>query len=99
MNHLVIYYMYMETIGSLIDKISIIELKRYHMEEQTKRRDVDKTHIKECCAKLQILNQQRDKLIQELDQLFEDIVLGKEQLKIYRKFNMYNEPKYKLPNR
>ena len=86
----------METIGSLIDKISIIELKRYHMKEQTKRKNVDKTHIKECCAKLQILNQQQNDLIQELDKLFEDIVLGKKQLKVYRQFKMYNDPKYKL---
>jgi len=86
----------METIGSLIDKISIIELKRYHMKEQTNRKNVDKTHIKECCAKLQILNQQQDDLIQELDKLFEDIVLGKKQLKVYRQFKMYNDPKYKL---
>jgi len=86
----------METIGNLIDKISIVELKRYHMREQTKRRDVDETHIKECCAKLQILNQQKDDLIQEIDQLFEDIVLKRKKLKTYRQFKMYNDPKYKL---
>lgn len=89
----------METIGSLIDKISIVELKRYHMKEQTKRRDVNKAHIKECCAKLQVLNQQQDDLVRELDKLVEDIALGKTQLKVYRQFKMYNDPKYKLPNR
>jgi len=86
----------METIGSLIDKISVVELKRYHMKEQTKRMDVDKAHIKKCCVKLEVLNQQRDDLIQELDKLFEDIALGKKQLKVYRQFKMYNDPKYKL---
>lgn len=89
----------METIGSLIDKISIVEVKRYHMKEQTRRKDVDETHIKECFAKLQILTQQKDDLIRELNQLFEDIVLGKKQLKVFWKLNMYNEPKYRLPNR
>lgn len=85
-----------ETLGSLIDKIAIIELKRFHMEEQIHRQDVPLDHIEECRQKLAILTLQRDDLVAELDQLFQDILSGKKQLKVYRQFKMYNDPKYKV---
>ncbi len=85
-----------ETLGSLVDKISIIELKRFHMEEQINRSDVSQNHIEECQQRLTILTQQRDDLIAELDQLVQDVLSGKKQLKIYRQFKMYNDPKYQM---
>jgi hypothetical protein len=85
-----------ETLGSLVDKISIIELKRFHMEEQVNRSDVSQNHIEECQQRLLILTQQRDDLIAELDQLVQDVLSGKKQLKIYRQFKMYNDPKYQM---
>jgi len=88
----------METIGSLIDKINIIELKNYHMQEQIRRRDVDRIHIDKCIAKLHVLIQQRNDLIQELDDLFKSVISGEKEIKVYRQFKMYNDPKYRLPN-
>ena len=84
-----------ETIGSLVDKISIFELKCFHMEEETKRRDVSKKHIRECKEKLLILKRQRDDLTKELDELFKDILAGKKKLKVYKQFKMYNLPEYR----
>lgn len=38
----------METVGSLIDKLSINELKIYHMTEQKNRDDVDDAFREDC---------------------------------------------------
>ena len=78
----------METIGSCVDKITIMETKRYHMREQTKRKDVDESHINECCVKLEVINQQLNDLIEELDAYFEDILSGNRKLKVYRQYKM-----------
>lgn len=84
-----------ETIGSLVDKIAIVELKRYHMHEQTKRSDVSADHCLACQQKLTILTQQRDDLVEELNQLFQEVMAGTRTLKIYRQFKMYNNPIYR----
>ena len=84
-----------ETIGSLIDKISIFEQKCFHMEDETEKRGVSKEHIKDCKEKLLILKRQRDDLVEELDELFRDILSEKKKLKIYKQFKMYNLPEYK----
>lgn len=85
----------METIGSLIDKLSINELKIYHMKEQIQRDDVDDTFIRECMNKLAILNTQRRDLSEELQELMDDVSTGKKKLRIYRQLKMYNDKKYK----
>ncbi len=84
-----------ETIGSLTDKIIITELKRFHMHEQTMRPDVSADHRQECQHKLAILTQQRDDLVEELNQLFREVIAGTKTLKVYRQFKMYNDPKYR----
>jgi hypothetical protein len=84
-----------ETIGTLVDKISIFELKCFHMEEETKRNSVSKRHIRACREKLLILKRQRDDLMEELDELLAGLLSGKKKLKIYRQFKMYNLPEYK----
>ena len=85
----------METIGSLVDKMCINELKIYHMEEQRARDDVDESFIKDCDFRLDILRTQREDLKQELQDLYEDVMTGRRQLKLYRQLKMYNEKKYK----
>jgi hypothetical protein len=88
-----------ETIGSLVDKISIVNLKIYHMKEQISRKDVDSQHINECKVKLDILKEQRKDLEDELTDLFYSVIKGKVRLKVYRQFKMYNDPKYRIKNK
>jgi hypothetical protein len=88
-----------ETIGSLVDKISIVNLKIYHMKEQISRKDVDNQHINECKVKLDILKEQRKDLEDELTDLFYNVIKGKVRLKVYRQFKMYNDPKYRIKNK
>lgn len=85
----------METVGSLIDKLSINELKIYHMKEQLQRDDVDETFICNCMDKLAILNVQRNDLSEELQNLMDDVLTGKRKFKVYRQLKMYNDKKYK----
>ena len=86
-----------ETVGWLADKISIVELKRYHMREQSERSDATSEFREQCEAKLEILTMQRDDLAEELGQLLVDIAAGRVVPKVYRQFKMYNDPRYRAP--
>ena len=46
-----------ETPGSVIDRLSILALRLYHMEEQTRRTDADADHLAKAKARLAILVQ------------------------------------------
>ena len=85
----------METVGSLVDKMSINELKIYHMEEQLRRNDVDKNFLDDCESRLAILREQRSDLKEELQTLIDDVLSGKKKFKLYRQMKMYNDKKYK----
>ena len=87
-----------ETVGSLVDKISILELKIFHMGEQLSRTDAAPGHIDNCKQKVAVMKIQLTDLLQELDELMEDLSNGKKKLKIYRQFKMYNDPKYTVPS-
>ena len=84
-----------ETIGSLIDKISIIELKRHSMGRQLERVDATQEHKDKCAQRLSILTEQRDDLAAELSELSDAVLSGRKKLKVYRQFKMYNDPAYR----
>ncbi len=84
-----------ETVGWLADKLSIIELKIYHMAEQERRPDVTDEFRQRCRDKLAVMREQRDDLAAELSQLLGDIATGKVVPKVYRQFKMYNDPQYR----
>ena len=81
-----------ETLGSIIDRLSIASLKIYHMHEQTIRTDAAKEHVASCSQKLMQLNEQRNDLVTALNVFLNDIVDGRKQNKLYRQFKMYNDP-------
>lgn len=85
----------METVGSLVDKLSINELKIYHMEEQNRRDDVDEKFHEDCNLRLSILKMQRDDLREELQTLIDDVLAGRKKFKLYRQMKMYNDKKYR----
>lgn len=84
-----------ETVGSLVDKITIVELKIYHMREQARRDDVTPDFRARCEARLEVMHEQRDDLARELTQLASDISGGRVIPKVYRQFKMYNDPQYR----
>lgn len=87
-----------ETIGSLIDKISIIELKRHAMSKQLERADATQEHKDRCAQRLAIMTEQRDDLVTELTELSDAVLSGRKKLKVYRQFKMYNDPAYRPNN-
>jgi hypothetical protein len=84
-----------ETVGSLVDKISIVELKLFHMREQAERAGAAPAFRERCLARASVLEQQRDDLSAELTQLLHAIGAGQARPKIYRQFKMYNDPAYR----
>lgn len=84
-----------ETVGSLVDKLSIVELKIFHMREQAERRDGSPEFRARCHDRLAILLRQRDDLAEELSELLEAVASGRVVPKVYRQFKMYNDPSYR----
>lgn len=80
-----------ETPAWLLDRMSILILKIWHMREQTERKDVSAEHILKCQAKLDILNEQRVDMGKCFDELMEDVGAGKRKIKVYRQMKMYND--------
>ncbi len=88
-----------ETIGSIVDKISIVELKIFHMKKQLERSDASADHLAKCRDRVSVMNEQRDDLVQELSELSEAVLSGRKVLKVYRQFKMYNDPSYRAPQK
>src|SRR5437763_17054445 len=81
-----------ETAGAMIDRLSILSLKVFHMRAQTLRRDVTAAHIEQCTEKLQRLQSQRIDLADCLDTLLSLADEGRAFWRVYRQFKMYNSP-------
>ena len=75
-----------------VDRLSILALKIWHMQEQTERQDATPEHIAKCQAKLNVLLEQQKDLSTAIDQLLEDIEAGRKYMKVYRQMKMYNDP-------
>ena len=75
-----------------VDRLSILALKIWHMQEQVERKDADAEHIQKCQAKLNVLLEQQVDLSTAIDQLLEDIKAGRKYMKVYRQMKMYNDP-------
>ena len=74
-----------------IDRLSILALKIFHMQEETIRKNASENHIKNCEQKLQVLNQQSDDLCTAIDQLLKDIESGLKYMRTYKQMKMYND--------
>lgn len=75
-----------------IDRLSILALKIYHMNEQAERNDVSEEHIANAQSKLAVLLEQREDLAGAIDALLADIESGKKYMKVYRQMKLYNDP-------
>lgn len=75
-----------------IDRLSILALKIYHMEQEVKRTDASAEHLEKCNMKLSVLLQQREDLSTAIDQLIADIEAGRKYMKTYKQMKMYNDP-------
>lgn len=70
----------MDTMGSLIDKLTIVNLKIWIFED-VKRDSKDDCKVADATRKTNILNQQRNNLIQEIDELIIGLINGSKIMK------------------
>lgn len=75
-----------------VDRLSILVLKIYHMQEETNRHDASTEHKAVCEQKLAVLLEQKKDLSTALDQLLDDIEHGRKYMKLYKQMKMYNDP-------
>lgn len=74
-----------------IDRLSILALKVYHMNEEATRTDASSEHLEKCQQKLQVLLEQKKDLCLAIDQLLYDIESGAKYMKVYKQMKMYND--------
>ena len=74
-----------------IDRLSILALKIYHMNEEVERPDASTSHKLNCTTKLNVLLDQRKDLSKAIDDLLIDIKNGNKYMKVYKQMKMYND--------
>jgi Protein of unknown function (DUF4254) len=80
-----------ETPAWLLDRMSILLLKIFHMQEQVDRKDATSDHLAKCRVKLATLMEQKGDMENAFDELIEDIASGTRRFKVYRQMKMYND--------
>jgi hypothetical protein len=81
-----------ETPGSVMDRLSILALRVYHLREQLNRDEVSPEHLESVRQKIAICLLQKEDLKNSLQQLLDDIFAGRKRHRTYRQFKMYNDP-------
>ncbi|MGH7567297.1 MAG: DUF4254 domain-containing protein [Gemmatimonadota bacterium] len=81
-----------ETPGAIVDRLSILSLKIFHMRQEVERDDATTEHRRLCAERLDVLDRQRADLAGCLEVLLGDLVAGRATFRTYRQFKMYNDP-------
>jgi hypothetical protein len=81
-----------ESPGLMLDRLSILSLKRYHTLEEMERADAPAGHRERNRRRLAILEAQRNDLAGCLDCLWQRVLDGDRRFQIYRQMKMYNDP-------
>ncbi|MBN4047084.1 DUF4254 domain-containing protein [bacterium AH-315-P13] len=74
-----------------IDRLSILALKVYHMNQEATRTNATEEHRNTCQKKLEVLLEQRVDLSTAIDTLLSDISSGNKYMKVYKQMKMYND--------
>ena len=74
-----------------IDRLSILALKIYHMNEEATREEATAEHRAKCQEKLNVLLDQKNDMFTSISQLIEDIEAGDKYMKVYKQMKMYND--------
>ncbi|MDR2953560.1 MAG: DUF4254 domain-containing protein [Prevotella sp.] len=75
-----------------IDRLSILALKIYHMQQEADRTNTTAEHHEQSAKKLGVLLTQREDLSTAIEELLEDIESGSKYMKVYKQMKMYNDP-------
>lgn len=60
----------METIGEIIDKLNVVNIKIYHLVDLVEDKTKDDKEVANAAKKMALLNRQRSKLKNEIDLYF-----------------------------
>lgn len=74
----------METIGNLIDKLTVTNLRIWMAEDIKRKPDATDSEIAKATKITNVANQQRNDLIQEIDEMVNDIVINQKPQKLYK---------------
>ena len=82
-----------ETLGSLIDKLSIKNLRYWHLDEDSQARDVSDPQKQELMDKMELVDRQRKELLEEIDVFLSSALAGEvrirdEKVKLYKNLNV-----------
>jgi hypothetical protein len=75
-----------------IDRLSILQLKIYHMRIEANREDSPEEQRNRCAEKLAVLLEQEKDLTSAINMLLADMEAGKKYMKVYKQMKMYNDP-------
>ena len=81
-----------ETPGMMIDRLSILSLRRFHTEEELARADAPEGHRDRNAKRFAVLEEQREDLARCLDRLWTQVSTGERCFKQYQQLKMYNDP-------
>ncbi len=81
-----------ETPGMIIDRLSILALKAFHMNEEGQRETAPRSQRELCRKKSDVIRRQQEDLSAALSLLMADIADGKRCFRTYSQFKMYNDP-------
>jgi len=82
-----------ETLGSLIDKLSIKNLRYWHLDEDSQARDSSDPQKQELMDKMELVDRQRKELLEEIDIFLSSALAGEvrirdEKIKLYKNLNV-----------
>lgn len=74
-----------------MDRLSILALKIYHMNEEATRKEASAEHRAKCQEKLNVLLVQKSDMFSSINQLIVDYENGDKFMKVYKQMKMYND--------
>jgi len=80
-----------ETPGMIVDRLSIMALKIFHMRIEAARETADGAQREKCSQKCALLEEQHGDLKNCLKELLAELAAGTRRFKLYRQFKMYND--------
>lgn len=83
-----------ESPGMMVDRLSILALKEFHIREQLARRDIDDAHVELCRTRHQTILSQMKDLSGAFEELASDVAAGLRSFRVYFQLKMYNDPRF-----
>lgn len=79
----------METFGDLVDKLSICNIRLWHLEEIKHNSDSSDTEVANAARKISIVNKQRNALIDEINEYLQKAISGQIKSIVNPKMKLY----------